>query len=120
MPLKRFHDLVDADDRYAVALSEGKVYIALFPWNPYSFDLRCLDARTGEELWTSSVWALDLMTVAPGGTTGTADHVVTLDIKDRTIFVWGGDGRGMYVESFSLEGKALCRFSTNLWSIADE
>ncbi len=103
----------------AMAIGKRHIYIAVFDIVPNEFGMYCIERDTGTLAWRTNVWALDLSTHTPGGTTGPADHVAFITVKDGTAFVWGGDGQGMYVESFDDKGKAVLRFSTNFWSTSN-
>ncbi len=87
-------------------------FVAKPVFRAYPFDLIGVDTKTGRKVWTATVWA-----ARRGMSTG-SDGLNPVEICRRgdTIFVYGCESHGLYVEGFDAKtGKCRFRFCTCYW-----
>jgi len=91
-----------------VAVGCGRVFVAEHLDNNSSFLLHCFSASTGNALWKSKVWGIDL---AVGGR---SMQIVSIVVSESRVVVFGASF-GNYVEAFDCEtGKCVTRFNTSI------
>ena len=99
-------------DYLPVAISKDERYVAAcstYAGSP--FQVARLDHFGQKAIWISDVWA-----VRRGVSTGPAHHLVEIAPKGDTVFVFGAETHGMYLEAFQSDtGKCLYRFCTCYW-----
>lgn len=100
-----FHDAV------AGVLTPGRSALAMYDLGSgHSFWLVGLNGG-GQRDWRGKVWGAGRTFLA-----GLAPHRVTLFEKNGTLFVFGAEGGGAYVEAFDMAtGKNVFRFCTGYW-----
>jgi hypothetical protein len=93
----------------------GEKITCLAPYSStaaFRFRVAGFESKSGKRLWQSEVWAL-ARTIHAGPSAG---HRVELTTKGRTVFVFGEEVGGFYLEAFDLEtGKCQFRFCTSYW-----
>ncbi len=98
--------------RLVAAIGNHISFIAIFKDLPTSFSLYCVDTRTGQVQWHSTVWS-----VLPRGDSGVGKPL------QQDIYIVRGEGAvavfgtvtgtwAVFAEVFDLSGTVLCRFST--------
>lgn len=96
-------------------VAEGKVFVVIWEGSPLRYPIICLDLNSGEMLWKSEVWAVENHK-GPWSHFGHFLHHVELTANQGMIGVFGISHMGYYVEGFTIgTGKAVFRFSPNLW-----
>jgi hypothetical protein len=77
----------------------------------FGYKLAAFDRKRGKTAWSADVWA--------GGRTilgGEAFHRIELVEEDGSLFVFGAESHGMYLEAFdAVNGKCLYRFCNGYW-----
>ncbi len=91
-------------------------YVAVYSEQPDSkYILFAHDQGSGKIMWCSEVWGTSRIW-PPGvivGYSGSSWHVVTIDLTEETLVVFGISGTVVYVEVFDRKtGENRCRFST--------
>lgn len=77
-----------------------------------SFPIAGFESKSGKRLWDTEVWALAKHLLSGSS----AGHRVELTTKGGTVFVFGEEFGGFYLEAFDLEtGKHQFRFCTSYW-----
>ena len=77
----------------------------------FRYELAGFGRTDGKLAWIANVWAVDRMLLA-----GHAPHRVELVAKGESIFVFGEEIAGMYIEAFDAgSGKCSFRFCTSYW-----
>lgn len=106
LPLEGAYEFMDLA---AVEFDEQRAFSALYGWPSIPYRLYATDRKSGEMLWSSSVWAA-------GGlfnSTGSGWHYARIHVVNERVVVFGWDHRTLYVEVFDKKaGENLCRFST--------
>ena len=96
-------------------VAKGKVFVVIWEGWPFQYPIICLDSNSGEMLWKSEVWAVDNQK-GPSSNFGHFLHHVELTANQGMIGVFGISHMGYYVDGFNIgTGKAMFRFSPNLW-----
>lgn len=89
--------------------------VCLAPYTTYGgfgFTIAGFEASNSKRLWEVKSWATGRRVIIGA----TADHRVELIAKGDTLFVFGAELLGMYVEGFDLAtGKCRFRFCTSYW-----
>lgn len=76
------------------------------------FSVAGFESKGGKRIWKVDIWAVARQRLYGGG----ADHRVEMTVKGDTVFVFGAELGGMYLEAFDLgTGKCQFRFCTNYW-----
>lgn len=92
---------------FAGFVGEKRSAVASYSVGP--FEIAGFEGKGGEAVWTSEVWATGYRTLA-----GAWPVFVEVFESDGTVYVFGKDMAGMYLEAFDLAtGKAAFRFSTS-------
>lgn len=82
-----------------------------------SFQIAGFENKSGKRLWTEYVWAVDYYGFSSGGPT----HRAEMTRAGNTVFVFGAEALGMYVEAFDIgTGKCQFRFCSNYWMNTSE
>ena len=77
----------------------------------FPYKLACLAGKGGKPVWTTEVWAAGRLILMGKGV-----HRLELAENDDTLFVFGAESHGMYLEAFdSATGKCRYRFCTGYW-----
>src|ERR1700733_8278834 len=81
--------------------------LQLFCGFGYQFPIACVERQTGRVVWCTDVWA-----VRRGFCSGSPNiHYVEVVASRDSLFVFGAEVCGMYVESFDkTSGASICRF----------
>jgi len=77
----------------------------------FRFTLAGFEGKGGKPVWTTDVWAAGRTVLG-----GYAAHRMELVEKDGSLFVFGAESHGMYLEAFdAATGKCLYRFCNGYW-----
>jgi hypothetical protein len=77
----------------------------------FAFRVYGFAGKGGMPAWTADVWAAGRTMLL-----GDAGHRMQLVEKDGTLFVFGAESHGAYLEAFDLAtGKCLYRFCSGYW-----
>jgi hypothetical protein len=115
-PKNAFGEMLD--DAMSGLLGEKRtVLISYTTLSGFPYKIAGFEGKGGEPSWKADVWAAGRTGL--GG--GEGHHWVELTAKDGSIFVFGAESHGMYMESFDIAtGKVLCRFCTCYWDNCSE
>jgi hypothetical protein len=91
--------------------------LQLFCGFGYQFPIACVERQTGRVVWCTDVWA-----VRRGFCSGSPNiHYVEVVASRDSLFVFGAEVCGMYVESFDkTSGASICRLCTSYWGNPSE
>lgn len=100
-------------DSFEFVVSDKAACVAAYDsWGGHEFNVVGFEAEGGKQLWTADIWATD-MTESVGAS---ACHRVELLVNKDTLFVFGAEIMGLYVEGFEVKtGKNQFRFCTCYW-----
>lgn len=88
-------------------------FFAIPSFRGYPYKVFGLDSKTGEKIWTASVWA-----ARRGFSSGPPDGPPPVEFRRQgdTLIVYGCDSHGMYAEGFDVKtGSCQFRFCTCYW-----
>jgi hypothetical protein len=99
-------------DCYAGVLGEkGSAVAAFSPAGGFRYKLAGFTGKGGEPAWVADVWAAGRKALGGHGV-----HRVELVERDGTVFVFGAESHGTYLEAFdAVTGKCRYRFCTGYW-----
>jgi hypothetical protein len=101
---------------FTTTLGEQNWYIARYPEKGYPFLLRSMGRKDGKAVWTAHVWA-----VRRGASTGVGSHRVEILERKDSVYVFGRESHGMYLEGFDKRsGNCRFRFCTSYWGSPSE
>jgi hypothetical protein len=93
-------------------ITPSRCYLAVHGDLGFRYQLRCIDRKKGDILWTSDVMAFQW-----GHGSGLSDMWVTVTEQGGRIVIFGFTNGGLQVEAFRAEhGKHLFRFASTYWS----
>ena len=97
---------------YTGLMGDKRAIIAAFsPLSGFPFKLAGFTGEGGKPAWKVDVWAAGRTSLA-----GEGHHWVELKEKGDTVFVFGAESHGMYLEGFeAATGKCRFRFCTCYW-----
>ena len=104
-------------DSYCGLLGKSQSVLAGFSsGGGFNYMIAGLSSNGGDFRWKADVWATGRLCLAGGGF-----HAVELIEQDGTLFVFGAETHGMYLEAFHVvTGKPQYRFCTQYWGNASE
>jgi hypothetical protein len=80
----------------------------------FPFNMAGFEGKGGKPSWEADIWAAGRRLFVGAG--GFVNHCVELIYKDGSVFVFGAESHGMYMESFDIAtGKCKFRFCTCYW-----
>ena len=102
----------NADNSFTALMEADRSIVACYPSNGgFGFQIASFKDKGGKPVWKSVVWGAGRTILA-----GSAPHWVELTATKDTVFVFGGECFGMFVEAFdATSGKCLFRFCTGFW-----
>jgi hypothetical protein len=113
LPEEEFNYAPWVVDHFVGLPSEKRSFVALYSGDSgYPFKLASFNGKGGNPVWVADVWAS-----RRGFSSGVGHHRVELQEATGSVFVFGAESHGMYLEAFeAATGKCLFRFCTCYWS----
>jgi hypothetical protein len=109
-PTSTFADVHFAN--FGGVVQEKRSFIAAYPAaGGFAFNVASFEGEGDRPAWKAEVWAAGRTILL-----GLGHHWVELKEKGGTVFVFGGESHGMYMEAFeAATGRCEFRFCTSYW-----